>query len=68
VQFEKIRHLRTIASAAFAGSFDLPLQFEKLEIHTGFLHFSNFDPGQNLLPNALAELCGDALYFFFRSA
>ena len=55
------RQYRTIASAAFSGSFAPVLQFEKLEIHTVFLHFPNFILEQNLSPKALAELRGVAL-------
>ena len=50
----------TTVSAAFAGSFPPILQFEKLEIHTAFLHFSNFDWKKNLSANALAKLRGIA--------
>ena len=55
---------RTIASAAFAGSFAPILQFEKLEIHTVFLRFPNFILEQNLSSKPLAELCGVAKDFF----
>ena len=51
---------RTIASAVFGGSFAPISQFEKLEIHTGFLRFPNFILEQNLSPKSLAELCGVA--------
>ena len=54
------RQHRTIASAAFAGSFAPILQFEKLEIHTVFLRFPNFILEQNLSSKPLAELCGVA--------
>ena len=59
--FKLLRQHRTIASAAFAGSFAPILQFEKLEIHTVFLRFPNFILEQNLLSKPLAELCGVAL-------
>lgn len=47
-------------SAAFAGYFPPIRQFEKLEIHTVFLHFSNFALEKNPSANALAKLCGNA--------
>ena len=56
-----VRQPRTIASARFAGSFPPILRFEKLEIHTVFLRFSNLGLAKNLSPNLLAELCGAAL-------
>ncbi len=56
-----VRQPRTIASARFAGSFPPILRFEKLEIHTVFLRFSNLGLAKNLSPNLLAELCGVAL-------
>ena len=43
------------SSAAAAGSFAPTLQFAKLEIHTVFLHFANFNLEQNLSPSALAD-------------
>jgi len=43
------------SSAAAAGSFAPTLQIEKLEIHTVFLRFPNFNLGQNLSPSALAD-------------
>ena len=54
---------RTIASSRFSGSFPPILRFEKFEIHTVFLHFSNLDLTKNLSLNQLAELCGVALGF-----
>ena len=56
-----LRQHRTIASARFGGSFPPILRFEKLEIHTVFLRFSNLGLTKNLSPNLLAELCGAAL-------
>ncbi|MBO9083267.1 MAG: hypothetical protein J7E02_23370, partial [Escherichia coli] len=52
---------RTIASAAFSGSFVPILRFETFEIHPVFLHISNLGLEQNLPPNALVELYGFAL-------
>ena len=43
------------SSAAAAGSFAPTLQFCKLEIHTVFLRFQNFNLEQNLSPSALAD-------------
>ena len=57
-----VRQPRTLASARFAGSFPPILRFEKLEIHTVFLRFSNLGLAKNLSPNLLAELCGAAQY------
>ena len=59
-----VRQPRTIASARFAGSFPPILRFEKLEIHTVFLRFSNLGLTKNLSPNLLAELCRLALTRF----
>lgn len=42
--------------AVAGGSFAPTMQIEKLEIHTVFLHFSNFNLGQNLSPSALVDL------------
>ncbi|MEI3090342.1 MAG: hypothetical protein V8T01_10470 [Oscillospiraceae bacterium] len=56
-----LRQHRTIASARFAGPFPATLRFEKFEIHTVFLHFSNLDLPKNFSPNLLAELYGAAL-------
>ena len=55
---------RAIVSVHFGGSFPPIPQFEKLEIHTVFLRFSNFDLTKNLSPNLLAKLRGAALDFF----
>ena len=52
---------RTIAATRFAGSYPPILRFEKLEIHTVFLHVSNLDLVKNLSPDLLAELCGVTL-------
>ena len=49
------------SSAALAESFASILQFEKLEIHTVSLRFSNFNLSQNLSAIAFASLCGVAL-------
>ena len=54
---------RAIASAVFGGSFVPILPFEKLEIHPVFLRFSNVVLCQNIPPDSLAKLCGDALDF-----
>jgi hypothetical protein len=43
------------SSAAVSGSFAPTVQFEKLEIHTVFLRFSNFHLGQNLSLTTLAD-------------
>jgi hypothetical protein len=48
------------SSAALAGSFASIFQFEKLEIHTVSLRFSNFNLSQNLSAIALASLRGAA--------
>ena len=48
-------------SARFGGSFPPIRRFEKFEIHTVFLRFSNLDLTKNLSPNLLAKLCGAAL-------
>ena len=62
-----LRQHRAIASARFDGSFSPILRFEKLEIHTVFLRFSNLDLAKNLSSNLLVELCGAALnQKFFR--
>jgi len=42
-------------SAVVSGSFAPTVQFEKLEIHTVFLRFSNFHLGQNLSLTTLAD-------------
>ena len=56
-----LRQHRTIMSARFGGSFPPIRRFEKFEIHTVFLRFSNLDLTKNLSPNLLAKLCGAAL-------
>ena len=62
-----LRQHRAIASARFDGSFSPILRFEKLEIHTVFLRFSNLGLAKNLSSNLLVELCGAALnQKFFR--
>ena len=43
------------SSAVLSGSFDPTVQFEKLEIHTVFLRFSNFHSCQNLSLITLAD-------------
>ena len=58
--FYAFRQHRTTASTRFGGSFPPILRFEKLEIHTVFLRFSNLDLTKNLSPNLLVELCGVA--------
>jgi len=47
----------------FSGFFPPILRFEKLEIHTVFLRFSNLGLTKNLSPKPLAELCGAALKY-----
>ena len=42
-----LRQHRTIASASLRRLFAPLLQFEKPEIHTGFLRFPNFELGKN---------------------
>ncbi len=54
---------RILASARFGGYVPPSLRFEKIEIHTGFLHFSNLDLAKDLSPDLLAELRGAALEF-----
>jgi len=61
-----IRLHRTIVSARFGGSFSPIPQFEKFEIHTVFLRFSNFDSTKNLSPNLLAKLYGVAIRRFLQ--
>ena len=56
-----LRQHHTIAPSRFDGSFPPILRFEKFEIHTVFLRFSNLGLTKNLSPNLLAELCGAAL-------
>jgi len=43
-------------SAVIGVSFDPTFQFVKLEIHTVFLRFTNFNLGRNLSPLILANL------------
>ena len=52
------------SSAAGNGSFDPTFQFEKLEIHTVFLRFPNFNLCQNLSLTALADLIITSLICF----
>ena len=59
--FYKLRQHRTMGAAGFSGSFAPIVQYEKWEIHPVFPHFPYFRLGQNLSPNLLAPLCGDAL-------
>ena len=56
-----LRQHRTIASASLRRLFAPLLQFEKPEIHTGFLRFPNFELGQKSCLRLLAELRGAAL-------
>ena len=56
-----LRQHRTIASASLRRLFAPLLQFEKQEIHTGFLRFPNFELGQKSCLRLLAELRGAAL-------
>lgn len=56
-----LRQHCTNASAHFGGSFLPILRFEKLEMHTAFLRFSNHDLTKNLTPNLFADLCSAAL-------
>ena len=57
---EEIKATPHNSSAALAESFASILQFEKLEIHTVSLRFSNFNLSQNLSAIALASLRGAA--------
>ena len=59
--FSYQRQHRTIASASLRRLFAPLLQFEKPEIHTGFLRFPNFELGQKSCLRLLAELRGAAL-------
>ena len=52
---------RTIVPASLSRLFAPLPQFEKWEIHTVFLHFSNFELGQKSWLSLLAKLCGVAL-------
>ena len=56
-----LRQHRTIVPASLSRLFAPLLQFEKWEIHTVFLHFSNFELEQKSWLSLLAELCGVAL-------
>ena len=56
-----LRQHRTIASASLRRLFAPLLQFEKPEIHTGFLRFPNFELAQKSCLRLLAELRGAAL-------
>ena len=52
---------RTIVPASLSRLFATLLQFEKWEIHTVFLHFSNFELEQKSWLSLLVKLCGVAL-------
>ena len=52
---------RTIVPASLSRLFAPLLQFEKWEIHTVFLHFSNFELEQKSWLSLLVKLCGVAL-------
>ena len=54
---------RTIASSSLSRLFAPLLQLKKWEIHTVFLHFSNFELEQKSWLSLLAELRGAALDF-----
>ena len=56
-----LRQRRTIVPASLSRLFAPLLQFEKWEIHTVFLHFSNFELGQKSWLSLLVKLCGVAL-------
>ena len=58
---ETLRQRRTIVPASLSRLFAPLLQFEKWEIHTVFLHFSNFELGQKSWLSLLVKLCGVAL-------
>ena len=51
---------RTIVPASLSRLFAPLLQFEKWEIHTVFLHFSNFELEQKYWLSLLVKLCGVA--------
>ena len=55
------------SSAAVSGSFAPTVQFEKLEIHTVFLRFSNLHLGQNFslttLANSISGYFANVKYF-----
>ena len=57
----RLRQRRTIVPASLSRLFVPLLQFEKWEIHTVFLHFSNFELVQKSWLSLLAKLCGAAL-------
>ena len=57
----RLRQRRTIVPASLSRLFAPLLQFEKWEIHTVFLHFSNFEVGQKSWLSLLVKLCGVAL-------
>ena len=59
--YNKLRQRRTIVPASLSRLFAPLLQFEKWEIHTVFLHFSNFELGQKSWLSLLVKLCGVAL-------
>ena len=59
-----LRQHRTIASASLRRLFAPLLQFEKREIHTGFLRFPNLGLGQKSCLRLLAELRGAAFNLF----
>ena len=57
----RLRQRRTIVPASLSRLFVPLLQFEKWEIHTVFLHFSNFEVGQKSWLSLLVKLRGVAL-------
>ena len=57
----RLRQRRAIVPASLSRLFAPLLQFEKWEIHTVFLHFSNFEVGQKSWLSLLVKLCGVAL-------
>jgi len=59
--FAILRQHRTIVPASLSRLFAPLLQFEKWEIHTVFLHFSNFELEQKSWLSLLVKLCGVAL-------
>ena len=60
---ETLRQRRTIVPASLSRLFVPLLQLEKWEIHTVFLHFSNFELVQKSWLSLLVKLCGAALTF-----
>ena len=56
-----VRQRRTIVPASLSRLFAPLLQFEKWEIHTVFLHFSNFELEQKSWLSLLVKLCGVAI-------